>query len=153
MTPRFAPGVDGEDALRRLDDLIADRVMRMDAATPEQIDQLNTLMAEKLTEISGAAGEVYQADDLPGYADKGGSSFIGRRRGEAVAVPWPGTPLTGDEARQAQLYAELDALMTIKHALENSQDPAKALADALAELEALNGVPTPDSSPTSSGRR
>ena len=140
------PGVDGEDALRRLDELIFDRIMRIDAATPEQVDQLNTLMAEKLAEISGAGGDVYLAEDLPGYADKGGSSFIGMRRGEAPTVPWPGTPLVGDEARQAQLYAELDALATIKRALEDSQDPAKALADALAEIEAVHGVPTPDSS-------
>ena len=142
------PGVDGDDALRRLDDLIADRLTRIDAATPEQIDQLNTLMAQRLEAIAGAGGEVYQAEDLVGYADKGGSSFIGMRRGEAPAVPWPGTPLAAgdDAARQAQLYAELDALATIKRALEDSQDPAKALADALAEIEALHGIPTPDSS-------
>lgn len=140
------PGVDAEDALRRVDELIADRLARIAAATPEQIDQINTMMAQKLQEIAGAGGEVYRAEDILGQVDKGGSSFIGMRRGESVPVTWPGTPLVGDEARQAQLYAELDALATIKRALEESQDPARALADALAELEALHGgVPTPDS--------
>ena len=136
-------GVDPDDALRRLDDLIADRLARVGAATPEQIDQLNTQIAQRLAEIGGASGDVYRVEDLPGYVDKGGHSFIGRRRGESAFASWPGVSIVDESARQTQLYAELDALVTIKRALDTNEDPAKALADALADLT-RHGVPTPD---------
>ena len=136
-------GVDPDDALRRLDDLIADRIARVGSATPEQIDQINTQIAQRLAEIGDAGGDVYRVEDLPGYVDKGGHSFIGRRPRESAFAPWPGVSVVDESARQTQLYAELDALVTIKLALDTNEDPVKALADALADLT-RHGVPTPD---------
>lgn len=121
---RLPDGVDVSAAIDQLDELVygsSGRMARIENARVTLLEDINTSIANRLAELGG---------DVPsGAFDQ--------------VPPWPGAMAQGDEARQAQILAEVDALKALQDAVESGADPQAAIAQLAEGAEMLYGAADP----------
>ena len=114
-------------------------------------------MAQRLEDDRGAAGDCVQAEDLDGNADKELAAAASGCDVERLRLSCLGRDAARRWRRSSagcSCTPKLDALATIKRAIEDRRGSGQALADALAEDR--GGARSPDdprTRPTSNGRR
>ena len=103
------------------------------------LDDIRTSLANKLDEMTDAGKQLDEFGELPSGLDKGPTPGTGIR----PDVPWPRPIAEGEEARQLQLMAEVDALKSLESAIEAGEDPVTAIGRLTEEATSLYGPADP----------
>lgn len=100
------------------------------------LDDIHAAIAGKLEELTGGGKQLSEFEDLPTGINK----TVPGGTGLNPNVPWPRALAEGEEARQAQLMAEVDALKALEDAVEGGEDPSTAVPRLLEEARQLYGA-------------
>ena len=99
------------------------------------LEDVRTMVANKLDEMTDAGKQLEEFEELPRGADKGAGPT-----GLNPGVPWPGAAVEGEDARKAQLMAEVDALKSLEDAVDGGEDPSSAVPRLIEEARNLYGA-------------